>query len=474
MCGISLALYILAIVYKIIIFIIALERKVIMKNKYNILEDQPIKVILFFSIPVLLGLFFQQIYTTVDTVIVSKTLGQKALAATGCLNYVNFLILGFCNGMASGFSIPIAQIFGSGDEKKLKKYLGNIIWVYLFFAIVITVISVCLTQTILIVTNTPKDIFSMAYIYMLVIFLGIPTQFAYNTLSGIMRSLGDVKTPLYILIGCSLLNVGLDLIFIMILHLGVFGAALATVLSEALSAIGCLVIMYKQYTFIHLTKDDVKINKTCIIELLKDGIPMGLQMSICGIGSLLLQSSVNALGSVYVASVTASERIWQILQSVTAAIGTSLTVYCGQNIGANKITRVKQGVRAGVIMAMIYCFVSSLFIYFFRNQIVSIFIDKDALQLIQLTKQYLVINALFFWAQGLIHTVRFSLQGMGYARISLLAAILEMIARAVTGLFIVPLFGYIAVCFSNALAWVLASTFIVVYYLILIKKMKEV
>ena len=125
-------------------------------------------------------------------------------------------------------------------------------------------------------------------------------------------------------------------------------------------------------------------------------------------------------------------------------------------------------------MAMIYCFVSSLFIYFFRNQIVSIFIDKDALQLIQLTKQYLVINALFFWAQGLIHTVRFSLQGMGYARISLLAAILEMIARAVTGLFIVPLFGYIAVCFSNALAWVLASTFIVVYYLILIKKMKEV
>ena len=446
-----------------------LEREAIMKNKYNILEDQPIKIILFFSIPVLLGLFFQQIYTTVDTIIVSKTLGQKALAATGCLNSVNFLILGFCNGMASGFSIPIAQTFGAGNKQKLRKYLGNMIWIYLFFAGVITVVSLCLTNKILVLTNTPKDIFSMAYTYMFVIFLGIPTQFAYNTFSGIMRSLGDVKTPLYVLIGCSLLNVCLDLIFIIMLHLGVFGAAFATVLSEAISAFACLIMMYKQYDFVHLTKEDLHIEKTYLMNLLKDGIPMGLQMSICGIGSLLLQSSVNALGSVYVASVTASERIWQILQSVTAAIGTTLTVYCGQNIGAKKIERVKQGVRTGVIMAMVYCFVSSILIYFFKNQIIYIFINKSAKELVKLTREYLMINALFFWAQGLIHTVRFSLQGMGYAKISLFAATLEMFARAITGLWVVPAFGFIAVCYSNAIAWVLAATFIVFYYLKVMK-----
>ena len=441
-----------------------------MKNNYNILEDKPLKIILLFSIPVLLGLFFQQIYTTVDTIIVSKTLGQKALAATGCLNSVNFLILGFCNGMASGFAIPIAQTFGSGDNQKLRKYLGNMIWIYLFFAFIITILAVSLTKNILILTNTPNDIFSMAYIYMLVIFLGIPTQFAYNTLSGIMRSLGDVKTPLYILIGCSLLNVFLDLLFIIILHLGVFGAALATVLSEAISALGCLIIMYKQYDIVHLSKKDFIINKIYIMNLLKDGIPMGLQMSICGIGSLLLQSSVNALGSIYVASVTACEKIWQILQSVTAAIGTTLTVYCGQNVGARKIDRVKKGISTGVYIAMIYCFISSFLVYIFKNQIIYIFIDKNNIQLVKLTRDYLLTNALFFFAQGLIHTVRFSLQGLGYARISLFAAILEMFARAITGLFIVPALGYIAVCFSNAFAWVLASSFIVLYYLRLIKK----
>lgn len=439
-------------------------------DKQEMLRGNPLNVIIQFSIPIFLGILFQQIYTSADTIIVSKILGDQALAAVGCLNSVNFLILGFCNGMGGGFGIPIALSYGAKDHQGLKKYLGNALWLYLIIATVGTVISVALCKQILIITNTPSDIFDMAYIYMVTIFVGIPAQFAYNTLTGIIRSLGDSKNPLYILILCSFLNIIFDLLFIIVFHMGVFGAALATVLAQVISVIGCLGILYYNFKEIRLQKEDLKWDNQYILPLLKNGLPMGLQMSICGIGSLLLQSSVNALGSIYVASVTASERIWQILQSVSASLGSALTVYCGQNVGAKQYKRLRQGIRSTTLLAMVYCVLSTFVIYFFGRGLIGLFINKNSVELMDLSYHYLVITGIFFFAQGLIHTLRFSIQGMGYAHFSLIAAMLEMVARSFIGVAIVPKYGFIGACFSNPLAWICADLFIVPAYFWIIKK----
>ena len=437
------------------------------------LEGKPTKTIIKFALPILLGLLFQQIYTTADTAIVSRILGADALAAVGCLNSVNFLILGFCSGMGSGFGIPVAQAFGAKKNDDLKKYLGNMIWLYLLFGIAVTVISALLCNTILKVTNTPANIYSMAYIYMFTIFCGIPFQFGYNTMAGLLRSLGDSKNPLYILIFCSILNIGLDLFMICILNWGVFGAAFATILSQGISAIGCVIIMYRKYPEFRLTRNDLAVSGEHMTSLLKNSIPMGFMMSVCGIGSLLLQSSINTLGSTAIAAVTAGEKIGQLLQSITSSLGSSLTVYCGQNLGAHQIKRIKEGVKGTVTIAMIFCIGCIPVIYLFGKYLVYIFIDSSNIELVNLTMQYLKILIIFFFGAGLIHTVRFAIQGMGYPSVALVASILEMVARGIIGLFVIPSVGFIGACFSNPLAWMMAIAFIIPMYLVTIKKLEK-
>ena len=438
------------------------------------LEEKPVKAIVRFSLPILFGLLFQQIYTTADTAIVSRILGPEALAAVGCLNSVNFLILGFCNGMGSGFGIPIAQAFGANKSDDLKKYLGNMIWLYLLFSIVVTVISALLCNTILRVTNTQDNIYTMAYIYMFTIFCGIPFQFGYNTMAGLLRSLGDSKNPLYILIFCSVLNIGLDLFMICVLNWSVFGAAFATILSQGISAIGCVIILIKNYPEYRIQKQDLKISSKHMTSLLKNSIPMGFMMSVCGIGSLILQSSINTLGSSAIAAITAGEKIGQLLQSITSSLGSSLTVFCGQNLGAGRVDRINEGVKGSVWIAMIFCFACIPIIFLFGKYLVYIFIDSSNVELVNLTIQYLRILIIFFFGAGLIHTVRFALQGMGYPNVALIASILEMIARGVIGLFVIPSIGFMGACFSNPLAWLMAIAYIIPMYFMTIKKLEKI
>ena len=444
-----------------------------MNKSSDMTKGSPTGLLISFSIPVLFGLIFQQIYTAADTAIVSKTLGTDALAAVGCLNSVNFLILGFITGMGSGLSIPISQAFGARDDVRLKKLTGNMIWIAAALSAVFTAASVILCRTILNVTNTPENIYDMAYIYMVTMFWGIPVRCAYNALAGLMRAIGDSRTPLFILVLCSVLNVILDLLFITVFNMGIFGAAFATVISEAVSVAGCFLIIAKKHAVLHIGKSDLKPERECMSLLMKNGLPMGLQVSICGIGSIILQSSINTLGSSSVAAITASERICNILQSVTSSLGTSMSVYCGQNLGAGNISRVRRGVKSGTIIGLSFSLIALGVIALFGRNLITIFVDTAEAELIELTFRCLIITGCFLWGQGIIATVRFSIQGLGFSNIALIAAILEMIARGGIGLFIVPKFGFTGACFSNPIAWVFADFVIIPAYFILIKKLQQ-
>ena len=263
------------------------------------------KLILGFMLPMLLGLLFQQFYNMVDTIVVGQFLGVNALAGVGSTGSVNFLVLGFCMGVCAGFAIPVAQKFGEKDFDGLRKFVGNTIWLGIGFAAVMTTATCLLCGNILQWMNTPDTVFKEAYDYIFVIFLGIPVTFLYNILSGFIRSLGDSKSPVVILIISSILNVGLDLLFILVFDMGVAGAGWATVLAQLISGIACLVYMIKRFDILHLSRKDLKPDAYSMSRLCAMGVPMGLQYSITAIGSILLQSAVNSLGETYMAAVTA-------------------------------------------------------------------------------------------------------------------------------------------------------------------------
>ena len=285
------------------------EGKMAKNTTKDMTVGSPMKLILGFSVPLLFGFLFQQFYSVVDTVIVGQFLGMNALAGVGATGSINFMIVGFCMGVCSGFAIPVAHKFGARDYSGMRQIVANCVWLSLLFSAVMTVIVVFLCDDILRWMNTPEDIFEDAYSYILIIFIGIPATYLYNMLSGIIRSMGDSKVPLFFLVLSSVLNIGLDLLCIVNLRLGVAGAAIATVVSQLISGVLCLFYMIKRYEILHITKEEWKINTHHMKVLCGMGIPMGLQYSITAIGSVILQTAVNGLGSLAVASVTAAGKV---------------------------------------------------------------------------------------------------------------------------------------------------------------------
>ena len=284
----------------------------------------PMRLVVSFAIPLMFGNLFQQFYSMVDTVIVGRFLGTGPLAAVGSTGSVNFLILGFCLGVCAGFAIPVSQSFGSKDERELKRYVGNIVWLAAVFSVLFAVVTVALCRPILEWMDTPADIIDDAYNYIVVIFLGIPVTVLYNTLASLLRALGDSRTPVVFLVMASVLNIGLDLFLILVIPMGVAGAAWATVISQALSGVACLVFIWKRFPLLHLSRDDLRPRLDHMARLLGMGLPMGLQLSITAIGSILLQTSVNGLGSVVVASVTASNKLQMLFACVFKSFSSAL------------------------------------------------------------------------------------------------------------------------------------------------------
>lgn len=436
-------------------------------------QGTPIKLILSFFIPLLLGMLFQQFYSMMDTIIVGKFLGVNALAAVGSTGSVNFMIIGFCMGVCSGFAIPIAQCFGAKDYHYLRKYTANSAWLSAAFAIIMTTVVCLLCDDILHWMNTPSDIIADAYAYIFVIFLGIPVIYLYNLLSGIIRSLGDSKSPLVFLIISSLLNIVLDLVFILNFHMGVAGAAWATVISQGISGVLCFIYMKKKYEILKLSKEEMRIDKKCMLKLCNMGIPMGLQYSITAIGSIVMQTAVNSLGSMYVASMTAAMKVSMFFCCPFDAMGSTMSTYSGQNLGAGELDRVTKGMISCCIIGFIYSIIGFGILFLFGSKIALLFLDANETAILNNAQLILTINSAFYFPLALVNIVRFTIQGLGFSKLAVLAGVSEMFARAVVGMVFVPKVGFIGACFANPVAWICADLFLIPAYIGVMKSLRR-
>lgn len=436
-------------------------------------QGSPMKLIVSFFLPLMLGMLFQQFYSMMDTIIVGKFLGVNALAAVGSTGSINFMVIGFCMGICNGFAIPVAQRFGAKDYHYLRKFVANGVWLASGFAVVMTVAVCLLCRNILQWMNTPADIIEGAYSYIFVIFLGIPVIYLYNLLSGIIRSLGDSKSPLMFLILSSLLNIGLDLALILIFDMGVAGAAWATVISQGISGVLCLVYIKKKYEVLKITKEEWRADKGCMLKLCNMGIPMGLQYSITAIGSVILQTSVNTLGSMAVASVTAANKVGMFFCCPFDAMGSTMSTYAGQNLGAGELKRITKGVMSCCLIGLIYSVAAFTVLFLFSSKIALLFLDAGETGILDNVRLLLLVNSSFYFTLALVNIVRFTIQGLGYSKLAILAGVCEMAARTLAGLYLVPAVGYIGVCFASPVAWIFADLFLIPAYIGIMKSLSR-
>ncbi len=428
----------------------------------------PMKLILGFTIPLLFGALFQQFYSVVDTVIVGRFLGVNALAGVGATGSLNFMIMGFCMGVCSGFAIPVAHKFGARDYSGMRQMVANSVWLSVAFAVVMTTAVSLLCRSILTWMKTPQDIFGYSYSYILIIFLGIPATYLYNILSGVIRSMGDSKTPVFFLTLSAMLNIALDILFIVAFELGVAGAAAATVISQLISGLLCLVYMIRKFEILHITREEWKMNPFYMRQLCGMGVPMGLQYSITAIGAVILQTSVNTLGALAVASVTAAGRVNMFFSCPFEAMGSAMATYGGQNVGAKKLERLGQGLKACSLLGAAYAAVAFVVMFFFGDNLAALFVDSQnsaqAAELLANAKLFLTINSAFYVALAMVNIFRLMIQGMGFGTFAILAGVFEMVARTLVGLVLVPWLGFLGVCCSNPLAWTAATAFLIPAY----------
>lgn len=433
-------------------------------------DGKPMKLILEFGLPLLFGLIFQQMYNMVDSIIVGQKLGVDALAAVGSTGSINFMILGFCIGVCNGFAIPVAQTFGAKDFSNLKRYITNGAMVAVVFAAVMTVVVGIFTRQILIVMDTPEAILDQAYSYIFIIFMGIPAAFLYNMVSGILRSLGDSVTPVIFLVFSSVLNVILDLLLVS--PLGVRGAGYATVISQAVSGVICLLYMIKKYQSLAFQKEDWRFSGSHAVKLCSMGVPMGLQYSITAIGSVILQAAVNSMGEVIVAAVTAGSRISMLACCPFDAMGSTMATFGGQNVGAGKLDRVDKGLKDCTKLGIAYAIIAFLFMLLFGKKMALLFLDNPTDEIITYIYYFVIANSAAYILLALVNIVRFMIQGLGFSTFAILAGVAEMIARAIAGFVLVPHFGYLFVILASPLAWVLADAFLIPAYFHVMKKLR--
>ena len=436
----------------------------------SMVSGKPLSLMLQFATPLLLGNLLQQTYNIIDAAIVGQILGDKALAGVGASSSIQFLVLGFCMGCCAGFGVPVAKYFGANDMHKMRKYIFNGAVLTGIIAIVVTVICSVGCNQILHLLSVPQDIYDKAYSYLIVIFLGIPFTLMYNYLSSVLRSLGDSRTPFMFLAFSAVLNIFLDLFCILVLKWGCAGAAIATITAQAVSGILCLVYIFKKVQVMHLETQDRIVEGSAVKELLVMGIPTGLQFSITAIGSMVMQSANNGLGSVYVSGFTAGMRIKQFTMCPFDAFATAASVFCSQNLGAGQAKRIKQGLWQAIAVAVGYGIVAGLVMIIFGRPLSMIFVKKSAVDVLDASAKYLRCLGCFYWSLGILNVARMVTQGLGYSGRAIFSGVTEMAARIIVSLGFVGTFGFTAICFADQTAWVTATIYILPTCLYCVKK----
>lgn len=425
-------------------------------------KGNPLKKILLFTLPLLLGNLFQQAYNMADAAIVGQTLGPNALGAVGATGSVQFLVLGFCIGITSGFAIPVANTFGAQRIDMLKRNVYTGSFLILTFAIFLTLISSLSVDLILAFLQVSDEIYVDTYNYIFVIFLGIPFTLLYNYSSALLRSIGDSTTPFLLLAFSSILNIVLDFFCILTLGLGVKGAAIATITSQALSGILCLFVIYKKFPLLHFSKEHMVLKKNNILTMLNIGVPMGLQFSITAIGSMVMQSANNALGGFYVPAYAAGCKINSFMMSPFDALANATCTFCSQNYGALEEERVTDGIKIGVALGILWGVIGGFILVFGGEFLSSLFMSGEgSYEAIKASGEYLACLGYFYVLLGILEVTRLVTQGLGMSKRAILAGAFEMVARITMVYFFVPTYAYKAICYTDQAAWLAADLYIV-------------
>ncbi len=435
----------------------------------SMITGKPGKIILDFTVPIFIGNVFQQFYNMADTVIVGKFVGTKALAAVGSTGTIMFLILGFVWGMSAGFTVLTAQKFGAGDMKAMRQTVGNAAVLSVIISVALTAVSMAFMKPLLHVMRTPGDIFADAYAYIMVICAGIFAQMLYNLLASILRAIGNSRVPLYFLVLSALLNIVLDMVFIIVFGMGAAGAAYATVAAQGVAGILCLVYIAKKVPVLWLEKEDWKLRGILVKHQLMMGFPMALQYSITALGTMMVQTSLNLLGSLQVAAFTAASKIEQVVTQAYVALGTTMATYCAQNMGAGKVSRIRQGFKAATVMGSIYAVVTAVIVMTAGKYMTNLFVSGDVTSLMGQVDIYLKCVGIFFIPLAVVNIYRNGIQGMGYGVLPMLAGVAELFGRGLAAIVATYQKSYVGVCLASPAAWVLAGALLIAMYFYVIR-----
>ena len=423
----------------------------------NMTEGNPVGLLIRFSIPMLVGNLFQQVYNLADSVIVGRLVSANALAAIGASSSVTFLFFALCNGIGTGGGIITSQHFGSGDDGKVKKCISNTAYIMLIYPLMVGILAFIFSRPLLVILKTPDAIMADSLIYIRIMCVGTVFVSFYNYISSMLRALGDSRTPLYFLVAACLINVVLDLFFVYVIKLSVAGAGIATVISQFLAGAGCIIYAMLKNPYFRLGTEDLKVDRKITLSVIRLGIPLSLQFSLIAVSCMALQAVVNTFGAVAVAAFTATSRIEQLLHQPYQTLSTALSTYTGQNYGARKHRRIIEGYHKSLIMMVIFSLAMLPFMWFLGKAMVRLFVE-DA-EVISMGAIALQISSLFYSFLGLIYVVRGVQNGLGDAFFSFLNGIVEIIGRFSVPVIMtsIPAIGVWGIWWSVGVVWFISG-----------------
>ncbi|MFS0950522.1 MATE family efflux transporter [Enterococcus thailandicus] len=436
-------------------------------------KGNPAKLIFIFTIPLLIGNIFQQFYNMVDMIIVGQTLGKNALAAVGSTGSLTFLIIGFAQGLTAGLAIITAQRFGAQDYRGLKKSFATSIIISLVVTIILTVLSLLFIRPMLQLMQTPPEIIDQAQAFISIILMGIFASMSFNLLSNVIRALGDSRTPLFFLIIAVIINVILDLVFIIHFGMGVEGAGIATVIAQVASSLLCLIYIKRKIPLLQLRKKDFVFDKKEIRTHLNISLPMAFQASIIAIGAIILQSALNSLGTDVVAAQAVAGRIDQFATQPMMSFGITMATFTAQNYGAKEYGRILKGVKQCLLMSGGFSIIAGAVVIIFGHSFVHLFVDASETRVFELAQIYFNINGSLYWILAILFILRYTLQGLGQSKIPTIAGIMELIMRSFAAIFLTALWGYPGAAAASPLAWIGSVAVLLYSYFKAIKKLRK-
>lgn len=439
----------------------------------NMTEGKPASLILAFALPLMIGNVFQQLYTVVDTMVVGKALGVNALAAIGAADWMNWMMLGVIQGITQGFGILMAQQFGAGKYDELRKTVGCSITLSLLFSVLLLCAGQIIAHPILSLLQTPPEIIGDALLYLRIMYLGIPIVMSYNLLATILRSLGDSRTPLLAMIAAAIVNIALDLLFVLVFDLGIGGAAAATLIAQLFSSLFCLYHIRK-IEILSLCRSDFSLQDRLSAKLLMLGSPMAFQNAVISIGGMIVQFVVNGSGVIFIAGFTATNKLYGVLEIAATSYGYSMVTYTGQNLGAGRTDRIRRGMRAAVLIALATSAVIAAIMLLGGKAILGCFISgtpQEVEQTLYVAYYYLAIMSLCLPILYILHVTRSTIQGVGNTVLPMVSGIAEFIMRAATAILLPMLIGETGIFYAEIMAWVGADLILICSYFAVMKKL---